>query len=65
MRRLVRGSDLDGFSMDNTIRRSDGTMSAEITSTPGLLDLNERRVVPDVRARDWPVSLALCDGRTS
>lgn len=51
MRLLVRGSDLDGYSMDNTIRRSDGTMSAEITSTPGLLDLNERRVVPDVRAR--------------
>ena len=26
-------------------------MSAEITSTPGLLDLDRRRLIPDVRAR--------------
>ncbi len=39
------------FSMDNTIRRSDGTVSAEITSTLGLLDLDRRRLLPDVRAQ--------------
>jgi acyl-CoA thioester hydrolase len=49
----TRSADNGGrtFSMDNTIRRSDGTVSAEIVSILGLLDLDRRRLVPDVRAR--------------
>lgn len=38
------------FTMDTTIRRHDGTVSVEIRSTLGLLDLDRRRLIPDVRA---------------
>ncbi|MFF2210575.1 acyl-CoA thioesterase [Streptomyces antibioticus] len=37
------------FRIEQTIRRADGTVSAEITAAGGLLDLKERRLVTDPR----------------
>ncbi|MET9134233.1 acyl-CoA thioesterase [Streptomyces antibioticus] len=37
------------FRIEQTIRRADGTVSAEITAVGGLLDLKERRLVADPR----------------
>ncbi|MFF7452359.1 MULTISPECIES: thioesterase family protein [unclassified Streptomyces] len=37
------------FRMEQTIRKADGTVAAEITAVGGLLDLKERRLVPDPR----------------
>lgn len=37
------------FRMEQTIRKTDGTVAAEITAVGGLLDLKERRLVPDPR----------------
>ncbi|MFD4526507.1 acyl-CoA thioesterase [Streptomyces sp. NPDC058470] len=37
------------FRLEQTIRRTDGTVSAELTSVGGLLDLKERRLVADPR----------------
>jgi acyl-CoA thioester hydrolase len=38
------------FQMDNVITKLDGTVSAEITCTLGVMDLAARRLVPDPRA---------------
>ncbi|MGW2045867.1 acyl-CoA thioesterase [Streptomyces sp. NPDC001858] len=35
------------FRVQQTIRRADGTVSAELTSVGGLLDLEQRRMVPN------------------
>ncbi|WP_327691898.1 MULTISPECIES: acyl-CoA thioesterase [unclassified Streptomyces] len=35
------------FRMEQTIRKTDGTVAAEITAVGGLLDLKERRLVPE------------------
>lgn len=37
------------FRIEQTIRKTDGTVSAEISSVGGLLDLKERRLVADPR----------------
>ncbi|MEU3277636.1 acyl-CoA thioesterase [Streptomyces antibioticus] len=37
------------FRIEQTIRKADGTVSAEITAVGGLLDLKERRLVADPR----------------
>jgi acyl-CoA thioester hydrolase len=39
------------FRIDQEIRRRDGTMSAELTSLAGLLDVTERKLVADPAAR--------------
>lgn len=39
------------FRMDQQIVKADGTLSAELTSTLGLMDLSARRLVPDPRAK--------------
>ncbi|MFD5819839.1 acyl-CoA thioesterase [Streptomyces sp. NPDC127038] len=44
------------FRIEQTIRKTDGTVSAEITAVGGLMDLTERRLLPD--ARDAFTSLA-------
>ncbi|WP_369263462.1 acyl-CoA thioesterase [Streptomyces sp. R35] len=38
------------FRMEQTIRKTDGTVSAEVTAVGGLLNLEERRLVADPRA---------------
>ena len=38
------------FRMDQQIVKVDGTLSAELTSTLGLMDLRARRLVPDPRS---------------
>ncbi|MEU0409975.1 acyl-CoA thioesterase [Streptomyces griseorubiginosus] len=35
------------FRIQQTIRKKDGTVAAEITAIGGLMDLKERRLVPD------------------
>ena len=35
------------FRIQQTIRKKDGTVAAEITAVGGLMDLKERRLVPD------------------
>lgn len=35
------------FTVEHELRRADGTVAAEITGVGGLLDLGERRLVPD------------------
>ncbi len=35
------------FRVEQELRRSDGTLAAEITNVGGLLDLKERRLLPD------------------
>ncbi|AVH55764.1 MULTISPECIES: acyl-CoA thioesterase [Streptomyces] len=37
------------FRVEQTIRKTDGTVSAEISSVGGLLDLKERKLVADPR----------------
>ncbi|MCX4742275.1 acyl-CoA thioesterase [Streptomyces antibioticus] len=37
------------FRIEQTIRKADGTVSADITAVGGLLDLKERRLVADPR----------------
>ncbi|MFC9846548.1 acyl-CoA thioesterase [Streptomyces sp. NPDC060223] len=37
------------FRIEQTIRKTDGTVSAELTCVGGLLDLKERRLVADPR----------------
>ncbi|MXM63946.1 thioesterase [Streptomyces sp. HUCO-GS316] len=39
------------FRIEQTIRKTDGTVAAEITAVGGLLDLTERRLVADPRER--------------
>lgn len=41
--------DGKSFRVEQTIRRTDGTVSAELTSVGGLLDLKLRRLVADPR----------------
>ncbi|MEU6372080.1 acyl-CoA thioesterase [Streptomyces sp. NPDC046909] len=59
-RELVAGDDVQvtcdftwgegkTFRIEQTIRKTDGTVAAEITAVGGLLDLKERRLVPDPR----------------
>ena len=35
------------FRMEQTIRKADGTVAAEITAVGGLMDLKERRLLPE------------------
>ncbi|MFD5638792.1 MULTISPECIES: acyl-CoA thioesterase [unclassified Streptomyces] len=37
------------FRIEQTIRKTDGTVAAEITAVGGLMDLTERRLVPGAR----------------
>ncbi|MFJ6573296.1 acyl-CoA thioesterase [Streptomyces sp. NPDC091292] len=39
------------FRITQTITKADGTVAAELTSAGGLLDLKERRLLPDPAAR--------------
>lgn len=39
------------FHLDNTLTKADGTVSAEIDCTLGVLDLGQRRLVADPRAQ--------------
>jgi acyl-CoA thioester hydrolase len=39
------------FRIEQTIRRTDGTVAAEVSAVGGLLDLAERRLVADPRGR--------------
>lgn len=39
------------FRVEQQLRRTDGTLAAEITSVGGLLDLVERKLVPDPGGR--------------
>ena len=39
------------FQMTNNIHKADGTLSAEITSTLGVMDLERRKLVDDPRGR--------------
>ncbi|PXY32548.1 acyl-CoA thioesterase [Prauserella muralis] len=39
------------FRMDSNIYKADGTLSAEITCTLGLMDLDRRKLVAEPRAR--------------
>ncbi|MFI0962798.1 acyl-CoA thioesterase [Streptomyces sp. NPDC021080] len=48
------------FRVEQTIRKTDGTVAAEITGVGGLMDLAERRLVPG--ARDAFKSLATDPG---
>ncbi|MCP2253717.1 acyl-CoA thioester hydrolase [Prauserella aidingensis] len=52
------------FWMDNVITKLDGTVSAEIESTLGLMDLEKRKLVPGPmeRIRDAGVDLDLLRG---
>ncbi|GAA1190899.1 acyl-CoA thioesterase [Prauserella alba] len=52
------------FWMDNVITKLDGTVSAEIESTLGLMDLEKRKLVPAPmeRIRDAGVDLDLLRG---
>lgn len=47
------------FRMDNEIRKTDGTVSAEISSTLGLMDLVRRKLVEDPRGEFVRAGLAL------
>ncbi|WEB39251.1 acyl-CoA thioesterase [Streptomyces yunnanensis] len=38
------------FVIEQTVRKADGTVAAEITATCGILDLTERRLLKDPRA---------------
>ncbi|MFK4145472.1 acyl-CoA thioesterase [Streptomyces sp. NPDC004065] len=39
------------FRIEQTLRKTDGTVAAEITAVGGLMDLKARRLVPDPRER--------------
>lgn len=45
----VTFTDGKTFRMDNEIRKIDGTVSAEITSTLGVMDLERRKLLDDPR----------------
>jgi acyl-CoA thioester hydrolase len=45
------GSSGKTFRMDSNIYKLDGTLSAEITCTLGLMDLGKRKLVEDPRGR--------------
>ncbi|MEU6645817.1 acyl-CoA thioesterase [Saccharomonospora sp. NPDC046836] len=47
----VKFGDGKTFRMDTNIYKADGTLSAEITSTLGIMDLDRRRLVAEPRAR--------------
>ncbi|MEU0645203.1 acyl-CoA thioesterase [Streptomyces umbrinus] len=49
------------FRVEQTIRKSDGTVAAEITGIGGLMDLKERKLVAD--PRDYFRALASDPGR--
>ncbi|GHB48280.1 acyl-CoA thioester hydrolase [Streptomyces umbrinus] len=49
------------FRVEQTIRKSDGTVAAEITGVGGLMDLKERKLVAD--PRDYFRALASDPGR--
>ncbi|MGA5038646.1 acyl-CoA thioesterase [Streptomyces capoamus] len=60
LRELLAGDEVDvtcvfewgggkTFRVRQEIRRTDGTVAAEVTAVGGLLDLRERRLVPDPR----------------
>lgn len=53
------------FHMDSEIRKLDGTVSAEITCTLGLMDLDRRKLVAGPRARfeEAGCDLAIATGR--
>jgi acyl-CoA thioester hydrolase len=46
------------FRVEQELRRSDGTLIAEVTNTGGLLDLDERRLIADPAARWRSVATA-------
>jgi acyl-CoA thioester hydrolase len=46
------------FRAEQELRRSDGTLVAEVTNTGGLLDLDERRLIADPAARWRSVATA-------
>ncbi|GGT21711.1 thioesterase [Streptomyces chromofuscus] len=61
LRELTAGDEVDvtcvfewgkgkTFRMRQTIRRTDGTVAAELVGVGGLLDLKERRLLPDPQA---------------
>ncbi|MFI1480524.1 acyl-CoA thioesterase [Streptomyces sp. NPDC020747] len=49
------------FRVEQTIRKSDGTVAAEVTGVGGLMDLKERKLVAD--PRDYFRALASDPGR--
>ncbi|MEU5346112.1 acyl-CoA thioesterase [Streptomyces sp. NPDC020766] len=49
------------FRVEQTIRKSDGTVAAELTGVGGLMDLKERKLVAD--PRDYFRALASDPGR--
>ncbi|MDQ1025132.1 acyl-CoA thioester hydrolase [Streptomyces umbrinus] len=49
------------FRIEQTIRKSDGTVAAELTAVGGLMDLKERKLVAD--PRDYFRALASDPGR--
>ncbi|CAM5428769.1 Acyl-CoA thioesterase OS=Streptomyces alboniger OX=132473 GN=CP975_29210 PE=4 SV=1 [Streptomyces alboniger] len=60
LRELVAGDEVEvtcafawgegkTFRIEQTIRKTDGTVAAEITAVGGLMDLKERRLVADPR----------------
>lgn len=55
------------FRLDNTISKADGTVSAEIRCTLGVIDLEARRLVADPRERLHALSSdpAMLDGCSS
>ncbi|MFF4587550.1 acyl-CoA thioesterase [Streptomyces sp. NPDC001388] len=66
-RELVAGDEVDvtcvfewgggkTFRIEQTIKKTDGTVAAELTATGGLLDLKERRMVAN--PQDWFKELA-------
>ncbi|MFJ9467648.1 acyl-CoA thioesterase [Streptomyces caniferus] len=55
------------FRIEQTVRRTDGTVAAEVSAVCGLLDLTERKLLQDPRAAfrelaDDPSLLGLADG---
>lgn len=46
------------FRVDQEFRRPDGSLVAEVTNTGGLLDLQQRRLIPDPGARWRAVATA-------
>ncbi|MFC9880393.1 thioesterase [Streptomyces sp. SID8375] len=55
------------FRIEQTVRKTDGTVAAEVSAVCGLLDLTERKLLKDPRAAfrdlaDKPSLLGLTDG---
>ncbi|MCK7625686.1 acyl-CoA thioesterase [Streptomyces sp. RS10V-4] len=44
------------FTIEQTVRKADGTPAAEISAVCGILDLTARRLVPDPRAALRPLA---------